>query len=201
MESNLLTQFRNYISPGLISSFSKKYEESDILLKKSFDAALSTILIGLYNRIDEVNLLQNVLKSIENSEFYNDIKFEKEVPLLINNSFLIEGHQPLSILFLNKKARLSEMISNEVGIKSETAFAVFNLSVMFILSYFRNKNIKSVDLQKNLEDQKNEILKKIPQGIRVILGYSQFESIEESTKISFGTSLNQFLFSLKGNFI
>jgi len=83
------------------------------------------------------------------------------------------------MLFLNKKGRLSEMISNELVVKSETASAVFNLSIMVVLTYLKNKNQKANDLQVILGEQKIIISKAIPEGIQIMLGFSIGEDIEE----------------------
>ena len=68
----------------------------------------------------------------------------------------------LKEIFTNKKGRISEMISNEVGIKSETAREILNFSALLVVSYLKN-NIQLLDsLKLLLEDQKRDILNSIP---------------------------------------
>ena len=46
---------------------------------------------------------------------------------------------------------------------------------MLILSYFVNERQKSTIIQNDLNSQKKVILYNVPEGIRVLLGYSNFE--------------------------
>jgi hypothetical protein len=65
------------------------------------------------------------------------------------------------------------MISNEIGIKSGTAGAILNFAVMLILSNFKNETDDSI--QGILNSEKKGLLSIIPEGIRIILGYPNFE--------------------------
>jgi len=179
MSGNLLNQLKEIISPNLISKLSKRYDESEVLLRKSVETGISTVLIGLNNIIENVDLFEEIIESIVKTKFYEEVKLENSKSLLANNSFIEEGETPLAMLFLNKKGRLSEMISNELVVKSETASAVFNLSIMVVLTYLKNKNQKANDLQVILGEQKIIISKAIPEGIQIMLGFSIGEDIEE----------------------
>ena len=128
--------------------------------------------------MDDVVAFDSIVESIANSEFYVTNEFKSGNPLLINNSFDKEGHFPLNLIFSTKKARISETISNELGIKSETAAGIFNLSVLFILSYLKNQNQNSKELYATLEDQKKIMISTIPEGVRIMLGYCNFECSE-----------------------
>ena len=196
MTSNLQNQLSCFISPGLVSKLSKIYFENEALLTKAIEASVCAVLMGLYNRIEDVKLYDELMQLIANSEFYGGINFESKKVQTLNNSFDEEGHGPLNIIFVNKKDRIAEMISNEVGVRSETACALLNLSVMVVLSYFKNKNKNLKELQLLLEEQKNKILNATPQGIRLILGFSTFEIIEEHSQTSFTSNIFSF-FSIK----
>lgn len=167
-----LNQLRSQISPPLISIFCKKYEENDILLKKSIDTSICTVLIGLNTIKDNIILYNNVIDSISFTEFYNSLEYDNGKLSSINYSFEHEGLVALNLIFSNKKGRISEMISNEIGIKSSTAGAVLNFAVMLILSNFKNRED---DIQENLISEKKGLLSIIPEGIRIILGYPNFE--------------------------
>ncbi|MDR6846785.1 hypothetical protein [Flavobacterium granuli] len=171
----LLLQLRNIITSPLISIFCKKFEENEILLRKSIDTSICTVLIGLENIMDNTILYDKIIDSITFTEFYKTIEFENGKVSSINYSFEQEGLIPLNMIFSNKKGRISEMISNEVGIKSETAGAILNFAVMLILSHFVNERQKSIIIQNDLNSQKKVILNNVPEGIRVLLGYSNFE--------------------------
>lgn len=190
MDSNLPSKFKVFISPNLISVLKEIGNENVVLLKQSLEIAFSTVLIGLHNRINEASLYENVLQSIEKTEFYNT--FENEKLLTINNSLLIEGSETLNLVFFNKKDRVTEMISNEAGIKSETAATILLLSTLYVFSYFKKNDFAKVPLQELLDDQKDEILKIIPQGIKLILGFSTIDSLEDDSNCIFKSNIFHF---------
>ena len=192
MVAYLHNQLRGFISPFLVSKFSKEYNESEALMKKSIETSISTILIGLNNKFDDKNLYDELMEYISNSEFYIDVKFEATKTLIINSSFNKEGCKPLNLIFSNKKDRISEMISNEIGVKSETASAILNFSAMFVFSYFKSQNQNFKSLQLLINDQKRMILSTVPEGIRLLLGVSTFEIIEEKSESSFTSNIFSF---------
>jgi hypothetical protein len=171
----LLLQLRSIITSPLISIFCKKFEENELLLRKSIDTSICTILIGLENIMNDEVLYDNLLDSITNTEFFRTTEFENGKISSINYCFEQEGYGPLSLIFSTKKGRISEMISNEIGVKSETAGAILNFAAMLILSHFANeKQLESI-IRKDLNTQKKLILNIVPEGIRVLLGYPNFE--------------------------
>lgn len=177
----LLLQLRSIITSHLISIFCKKFEENESLLKKSIDTGICTVLIGLQKTMDNDTAYDRLIDSIINTDFYKTTEFENGKITSINYSFEQEGQVPLNIIFSNKKGRISEMISNEIGVKSETASAILNFSVMLTLSHFaKEKQLESI-ICDDLKSQKKVILNKVPEGIRVILGYSNFEYEDAST--------------------
>jgi len=171
----LLLQLRSIITSPLISIFCKKFEENELLLKKSIDAGICTVLIGLENLMDNTILYDKIIDSITHTEFYKTTEFENGKISSINYSFEEEGFAPLNMIFSAKKGRISEMISNEVGVKSGTSGAILNFAVMLVLLHFANEKQKSVIIRDDLNSQKKLILNNVPEGIRVLLGYSNFE--------------------------
>ncbi|AOW08399.1 DUF937 domain-containing protein [Flavobacterium gilvum] len=171
----LLHQLRNVITSPLISIFCKKFEENELHLRKSIDASICTVLVGLEKIMDNSLLYDRILESITFTEFYKSTKFENGKISSINYSFEQEGGIPLNTLFSTKKERISEMISNEVGIKSGTACAILNFAAMLILLHLANEKQKTGISQNDLNSQKKLILNNVPEGIRVLLGYSDFE--------------------------
>jgi hypothetical protein len=87
------------------------------------------------------------------------------------------------------------MISNEVGIKSETAREVLNFSTLLIISYLNYNPELTSSLKLLLDDQKRDILNSIPPGIKIILGFSCYETVEEKNNSRFTRSI----FNLFGN--
>ena len=66
-----------------------------------------------------------------------------------------------------------------MGIKSGTAGSILNFAVMLILFHFANESKKDRIIQEELISQKKAILNNVPEGIRVLLGYSDFESEDD----------------------
>jgi len=196
----LLNQLRNLISSSLISKLSKRFDETETLLKKTVETSICTVLIGLSNIIENRHIYDKVIESITGSEFYTSLSLENGKLTSINSSFEREGSLPLNLIFSNKKGRISEMISNEIGIKSETAHAVLNLAVMVTFSHFLSEKQKAKNIQPALNDQKKLILSTIPEGIRVILGYSNFECEEEISPSSNPLVTSNFTASLLHKF-
>jgi hypothetical protein len=192
MVAYLHNQLRGFISPFLISKLSREYNESEVLMKKSIETSISTILIGLNNKFDDKNLYDELMEYIANSEFYLDFKIEATKIVVINSSFNKEGFKPLNLIFSNKKERISEMISNEIGVKSETASAILNFSVMFVCSYLKNQNQNFKSLQLLINEQKRMIMSTMPEGIRLLLGVSTVEIVQEKSKRNFASNIYSF---------
>jgi hypothetical protein len=86
------------------------------------------------------------------------------------------------------------MVSNEVGIKSETAREILNFSALLVMSYLRY-NLQLIEsLKLLLEDQKRDILNSIPPGIKIILGFSSYETVEDKNQ-----SIGRSIFTLFGH--
>lgn len=171
----LLNQLRGIITSPLISMFCKKFEENENLLKRAIDTSICTVLIGLDNLLDNTLLYNKVIESITLTEFYKSTEYDNGKLSSLTYSFEHEGFTPLNLIFSAKKGRISEMISNEIGVKSETAGAILNFAVMLILSHFKNEQEKGNTIQNDLNSEIKAILNAVPEGIRVILGYTNFE--------------------------
>jgi hypothetical protein len=176
MEPNILFKLKNNISPSAISELSKRYNENEIIFKKGIETAIYTVLIGLFLKIKENKSYETLLNSIEGPEIYSILNQNIGTQIENNPTFLTQGLKPLHMLFTHKKGRISEMISNEIGIQSETAIAVFNLSILLIISHLNDHQKKLKELQIELEEHKINLLNEIPVGIRVLLGYPTFEN-------------------------
>jgi hypothetical protein len=195
MTPNLQIELRRFISSNVVSKLNKFYFENDALLIKAIDVSLGTILMGMYNKIDEITFFDEILEKVEDTRFYAEVDFEAGIILSVDDCYAIEGNSILKQIFTNKKGRISEMISNEVGIKSETAREVLNFSGLLFISYLKNNLQLLPSLKLLLEDQKRDILNSIPPGIKIILGFSCYESVEEKSQ----TNLSKSLFTLFGH--
>ncbi|MEL1252759.1 DUF937 domain-containing protein [Flavobacterium sp. DGU38] len=194
MTPNLQIELRRFISSNVISKLNKFYFENDALLIKAIDVSLGTVLMGCYNNLEEKEL-EEMTVLIENTSFYKEIDFASARILSVDDNYKAEGNALLEQIFTAKKGRISEMISNEVGIKSETAREVLNFSVLLIVSYLKYNSELIASLKLLLDNQKRDILNSIPPGIKIILGFSCYETVEEKNHSRFARSI----FNLFGN--
>ncbi len=195
MTPNLQIELRRFISSNVVSKLNKFYFENDALLIKGIDVSIGTILMGLYNKAEESDFYSEIVSLIqEDSTFYQEIDFNAGRILSVDDCYRLEGNILLKELFANKKGRISEMVSNEVGIKSETAREILNFSALLVMSYLRY-NLQLIEsLKLLLEDQKREILNSIPPGIKIILGFSSYETVEDKNQ-----SIGRSIFTLFGH--
>jgi hypothetical protein len=197
MTPNLQIELRRFISSNVISKLNKFYYENDALLIKAIDVSLGTVLMGCYNNFDEKSL-EEMTDLVQNSIFYKEIDFTSARILSVDENYKFEGNPFLEQIFTNKKARITEMISNEVGIKSETAREVLNFSTLLIVSYLKYNAQLISGLKLLLDDQKRDILNSIPPGIKIILGFSCYETIEEKSNPT-TTRFTKSIFNFFGN--
>jgi hypothetical protein len=190
MTPNLQIELRRFISSNVVSKLNKFYFENDALLIKGIDVSIGTVLMGLYNRAEESGFYKELTKLIaDDSTFYQEVDFASGRILSVDDCYRLEGNALLKGIFTEKKGRISEMISNEVGIKSETAREILNFSALLVVSYLKN-NIQLLDsLKLLLEEQKREILNSIQPGIKIILGFSCYEAAVEDKNQSMGRSI------------
>lgn len=188
MTPNLQIELRRFMSSNVVSKLNKFYFENDALLIKAIDVSLGTVLMGLYNHLEEATFFDEIIDKFEDSIFYSEVDFDAGRILSVDDCYDIEGNPILKQIFINKEGRISEMVSNEVGIKSETAREVLNFSGLLVVSYLKNNPQLLPSLKLLLEDQKREILNSIPPGIKIILGFSCYESVEEKKQANLGRS-------------
>ncbi|UWY29606.1 DUF937 domain-containing protein [Flavobacterium sp. TR2] len=195
MTPNLQIELRRFISSNVVSKLNKFYFENDALLIKGIDVSIGTILMGLYNKAEESDFYSEIVSLIqEDSTFYQEVDFNAGRILSVDDCYRLEGNILLKELFSNKKGRISEMVSNEVGIKSETAREILNFSALLVMSYLRY-NLQLIEsLKLLLDDQKRDILNSIPPGIKIILGFSSYETVEDKNQ-----SIGRSIFTLFGH--
>lgn len=199
MNPNLQIELRRFISSNVVSKLNKFYFENDALLIKAIDAGIGTVLIGMLNKIEAEDFYHDTLEYVAETEFYKEIEFESYRLLSVDDCYSAFGDSILSQLFENKKARITEMISNELGIKSETACEVFNFSALLVFSYLSSRKQNVNELAAIIENQKRGLLNSIPGGIKIILGYSNYEYVDEKTTRRIRTSIFSNLFSSKAS--
>ncbi|RUT71168.1 hypothetical protein D0817_08555 [Flavobacterium cupreum] len=190
MTPNLQIELRRFISSNVVSKLNKFYFENDALLIKGIDVSIGTVLMGLYNKSEESGFYKEIISLIDdNSRFYGEVDFASGRILSVDDCYRVEGNDLLKEIFTSKKGRISEMISNEVGIKSETAREILNFSALLVVSYLKN-NIQLLDsLKLLLEEQKRDILNSIHPGIKIILGFSCYESVDDKNQANLGRSI------------
>ncbi|KIO53846.1 DUF937 domain-containing protein [Flavobacterium hibernum] len=195
MTPNLQIELRRFISSNVVSKLNKFYFENDALLIKGIDVSIGTVLMGLYNRAEELDFYKDIVSLLEDdSTFYKEVDFTSGRILSVDDCYRIEGSSIVKEIFTSKKGRISEMISNEVGIKSETAREILNFSALLVVSYLKNNSQLLESLKLLLEDQKRDILNSIPPGIKIMLGFSCYETVEEKNQ-----SIGRSIFTLFGH--
>ncbi|MFB9078438.1 DUF937 domain-containing protein [Flavobacterium procerum] len=195
MTPNLQIELRRFISSNVVSKLNKFYFENDALLIKGIDVSIGTILMGLYNKAEEPEFYTEIVQQLpDDSAFYQEIDFTAGRILSVDDCYKLEGNTLLKELFSNKKGRISEMVSNEVGIKSETAREILNFSALLVVSYLKNNLQLLESLKLLLEEQKREVLNSIPPGIKIILGFSNYETVEDKNQ-----SIGRSIFTLFGH--
>ncbi|KFF07093.1 DUF937 domain-containing protein [Flavobacterium reichenbachii] len=195
MTPNLQIELRRFISSNVVSKLNKFYFENDALLIKGIDVSIGTILMGLYNKADDSGFYKELISLVNaESTFYQEVDFTSGRILSVDDCYRIEGNALLKEIFSNKKGRISEMISNEVGIKSETAREILNFSALLVVSYLKNNTALLKSLKLLLEDQKRDVLNSIPPGIKIILGFSCYETVEDKNQ-----SIGRSIFTLFGH--
>lgn len=195
MTPNLQIELRRFISSNVVSKLNKFYFENDALLIKGIDVSIGTVLMGLYNKAEESDFYKDIVSLLEDdSTFYKEVDFSSGRILSVDDCYRIEGNVIVKEIFTSKKGRISEMISNEVGIKSETAREILNFSALLVVSYLKNNNQLLESLKLLLEDQKRDILNSIPPGIKIMLGFSCYETVEEKNQ-----SIGRSIFTLFGH--
>ncbi|MCZ8230218.1 DUF937 domain-containing protein [Flavobacterium sp.] len=181
--SNLVSHFKNLISNDLFLRMSVYLDEKDTLLRKAIETSICTVLVGVEKSID----FQGLLHSLDEL----DVVDEQEMDGLHSSGLLFSSGQLfLDKLFSAKKDRISEMISNEVCVKSETARAILNLVAMVILANLKKeppKNLRSL-----LESQSHTLYGYLPRGVKLILGIPNVDygsiHLKEKERAFFGFS-------------
>ncbi len=197
MNLNLQVELRRYISSNVVSQLNKFYFENDALLIKAIDTALGTMLLGILNCCEKSFDYDKALHYVTQTDFYKEVEFDNSRLLSVTDDYSFSGDAILADLFKVKKSRISEMISNEIAIKSETAREVFCFAALLTIGYLNHKDLSLEQVQLIVEEQKRGILNSIPNGIKIMLGYSAFEMVDEKNNKRFSTSIFGNLFSQK----
>ena len=104
------------------------------------------------------------------------------------------GYLYLDWLFAVKKDRISEMISNEVGVRSETARIVLNVVSILIINDLKKDTPKK--LISILESQSEVFCRLLPRGVKLILG---LPNVDYTTSIANENESSLFSFSFFKN--
>lgn len=168
--TNLVNHFKNLISNDLFLKLSIYLDEKDTQLKKTIEVSICTVLVGIKRRND----LEAILLSFNELE----VSMEEQLEGLdINETLFVSGQLYLDQLFPTKKERISEMISNEICIKSVSARTIFNLMALLIL--FNLKNNPPKNLHPLLDSQIQVLYGFIPRGVRLVLGIPNVDYITD----------------------
>nr|WP_315143627.1 hypothetical protein [uncultured Flavobacterium sp.] len=185
--TNLVNNFKNLISNELFLKLLGYLDEKDALLKKTIEASICAVLVG----IKKSNDLDVFLKSSQKLSFDFEAQLNNYCP---KESLFSCGYLYLDWLFAVKKDRISEMISNEVGVRSETARIVLNVVSILIINDLKKdtpKNLISI-----LESQSEILCRLLPRGVKLILG---LPNVDYATSIANENESSLFSFSFFKN--
>jgi len=172
--TNLIHHFKNLISNDLFLKLSGCLDERDVQLKKTIEVCICTILVGI-KRSDNIEVILLSLKELE-------VSIEDQFNCFyVNESLFVSGQSYLEHLFPTKKERISEMISNEICVKSESARTIFNVVALLIL--FNLKNNPPKNLYPLLDSQIQGLYGFIPRGVRLVLGIPNLDYITDPSPI------------------
>jgi hypothetical protein len=164
--TTFLHPFKDLVSNDLSVKLATLCNERENQLKKAYEVCICTILVGIKNCKD-LDVLLNAVDEIE-------VSFEKQLDnFYTSDNLFTEAFMYLNCLFPNKKERLSEMISNEICIKSESARLVFNLITLLLLTNLKKevpKNLFSI-----LDKEASLLYGSLPRGVRLLLGIPNAE--------------------------
>ena len=185
--TNLVNNFKNLISNELFLKLLGYLDEKDALLKKTIEASICAVLVG----IKKSNDLEVFLKYSQNLSF----DFEVQLNNYCSKESLFScGYLYLDWLFAVKKDRISEMISNEVGVRSETARIVLNVVSILIINDLKKDTPKK--LISILESQSEVFCRLLPRGVQLILG---LPNVDYTTSIANENESSLFSFSFFKN--
>jgi hypothetical protein len=177
--NNLVSHFKNLISNDLFLKLSIYLEEKDTLLRQTIEVCICTVLVGV-KRSNDIDVLLLSLKE-------SDVSFEEQFNVFsVNETLFVSGQVYLDGLFPVKRERISEMISNEICVKSESARIIFNLVALLILINLKNNPPKN--LLPFLDTQVQALYGFIPRGVRLVLGIPNLDYVTDhipEKKLSF----------------
>jgi hypothetical protein len=181
--TNLVNNFKNLISNELFLKLLGYLDEKDALLKKTIEASICAVLVG----IKKSNDLDVFLKSSQKLSFDFEAQLNNYCP---KESLFSCGYLYLDWLFAVKKDRISEMISNEVGVRSETARIVLNVVSILIINDLKKDTPKN--LITILESQSEILCRLLPRGVKLILG---LPNVDYATSVANENESSLFSFS------
>lgn len=183
----LLSYFKNLISNDLVEKLSTYLDENEVLVRRTIEVCIGTLLIGINNHKGKDSKLFLSQEITTNFESELDGFCAKEI-------VFPEGMYFVEQLFSIKKDRIPEMISNEICVKSATARAILNMVALLIMSNL--KNDKPKEFESLLHEQYSYLSGLLPRGVRLVMGVATIEyaipSVKKSEKKSNGFSFFRF---------
>ena len=181
--TDVILYFKNLIPQELVGKLSSSFDERESQVRQAIEVSICSVLLGIKNCTD-LGFLVTHSRELEDVYEWDLCEFlQHEATYFDRNYFL-------NRLFPGKRDRVSEMISNELCVKSESSRVILNLVSLLVLN-----NLKNEASGKMLSIQETELqvfCRFLPAGVRVILGVSGSEvayvSSEVSETVAFGFS-------------
>jgi len=179
MPINLLEQSKNVLTPGIISKIAEYTGESRDKLQSAIDGTLPAIVGSLVNKVMKDKGASDVMKLIRDGGFDGNMIKNTENSLSNNDKFkgvINNASGTLNFLFGNKIKGLTNQISKESGISTESSASLVGILSAIVMSCVGKQlladNLNAKSLAEFLYGQKSFLTGLIPVGIAGILGLS-----------------------------
>ncbi|MBK9642440.1 MAG: OmpA family protein [Saprospiraceae bacterium] len=182
---NLIESLKAHLTPNLITGVSEYLGESELAVKKGFDAAIPTILGGILHASSNKSTMDQIWDLINQMD-NEPSSLENLFELNASESF---GNSLLEILTGQKNQAVTAALASFADFKSEASSAkILTLVASFVLNYLKKK-VLSEDygisgLTTWLGGHKNEIQTSVPSSIFSILNLGNPGEMVEVIKSS-----------------
>lgn len=189
MAINILEISKNAITPSIISKLSGMLGEESFKTQSAVKYTLPAIIGSLINKTSTNEGSSEVLKLIKEGGYDGSMLNNLDTSMLNENKFygIINGASNiLSSLFGHKLKDVTNLISKESGVSSNSASSLLGLLAAIIMSLIGKQvsgnNLNSNGLSGLLSGQKSFLAGLIPSGIAGLLGLAGLNKITTNVK-------------------
>lgn len=189
MAANLLELSKSAITPEIISKLSDILGEDSSKTQSAVKFTLPAILGSLLNKTETDSGSSEVLKLIKDGGYDGNMLSNLDTSLMDKNKFfgIINGATgTLSSLFGNKLKDVTNLISKESGVSSNSASSLLGFLSAILMSLIGKQvmgsGLNANGLSRLLSGQKSFLAGLIPSGIAGLLGLAGLNKITTNVK-------------------